>query len=96
MSLSWKQSFRDFETLSEAGEITVSKTALKLIWMMFTSLKNTLLKMETDISPAAVTYPDLKDFLAMVWLKITVIPEPSRECFPVSGLFSSFFLLKEK
>jgi integrase/recombinase XerD len=64
MSLTWKQSFRNFETYLRL-EKSLSDNSVEAYLNDVYKLENYFSEKGTDISPARVSYPDLKDFL--VW-----------------------------
>jgi integrase/recombinase XerD len=62
MSLSWKQSFRNFETYLRL-EKSLSGNSIEAYLNDVSKLENFFLESGTGISPVNVTYPDLKSFL---------------------------------
>jgi integrase/recombinase XerD len=68
MSLTWKQSFRNFETYLRL-EKSLSDNSVEAYLNDVTKLENYFSEKGTDISPSAVSYSDLKDFL--VWYGIS-------------------------
>ena len=65
MSLTWKQSFRNFETYLRL-EKSLSENSIEAYLNDVFKLEKYFLENGIDISPVNVTYPDLKDFLDMV------------------------------
>jgi integrase/recombinase XerD len=63
MSLSWKQSFRNFETYLRL-EKSLSDNSIEAYLSDVLKLEKYFIETGNDISPASVTYPDLKAFLA--------------------------------
>jgi integrase/recombinase XerD len=63
MSLSWKQSFRNFETYLRL-EKSLSDNSIEAYLNDVLKLGNFFADKESDILPANVTYTDLKEFLA--------------------------------
>jgi integrase/recombinase XerD len=63
MSLSWKQSFRNFETYLRL-EKSLSDNSIEAYLGDVLKLEKYFIETGNDISPASVTYPDLKAFLA--------------------------------
>ena len=64
MSLTWKQSFRNFETYLRL-EKSLSDNSIEAYLSDVIKLENYFIEAGIDISPVIVTYPDLKAFL--VW-----------------------------
>jgi integrase/recombinase XerD len=64
MSLTWKQSFRNFETYLRL-EKSLSDNSVEAYLNDVSKLENYFSEKGTDISPVAVSYSDLKEFL--VW-----------------------------
>ncbi len=64
MSLSWKQSFRNFETYLRL-EKSLSDNSIEAYLSDVIKLENYFIETGIEISPVSVTYPDLKAFL--VW-----------------------------
>jgi integrase/recombinase XerD len=64
MSLTWKQSFRNFETYLRL-EKSLSDNSVEAYLNDVYKLEKYFSEKSTDISPVNVTYPDLKDFL--IW-----------------------------
>jgi integrase/recombinase XerD len=64
MRLSWKQSFRNFETYLRL-EKSLSGNSIEAYLNDVSKLEKFFLENGTDTSPANVTYPDLKSFL--IW-----------------------------
>jgi integrase/recombinase XerD len=64
MSLTWKQSFRNFETYLRL-EKSLSDNSVEAYLNDVYKLEKYFSEKETDISPAGVSYSDLKEFL--VW-----------------------------
>lgn len=62
MSLSWKQSFRNFETYLRL-EKSLSNNSIEAYLHDVSKLETYFLEDGNDISPVNVTYPDLKSFL---------------------------------
>jgi integrase/recombinase XerD len=62
MSLSWKQSFRNFETYLRL-EKSLSDNSIEAYLSDVLKLEKYFIETGNDISPAIVTYPDLKAFL---------------------------------
>jgi integrase/recombinase XerD len=62
MSLTWKQSFRNFETYLRL-EKSLSGNSIEAYLNDVSKLENFFLESGTDVSPVNVTYPDLKRFL---------------------------------
>ena len=63
MSLTWKQSFRNFETYLRL-EKSLSENSVEAYLNDVHKLEKYFTETGNDISPASVTYPDLKEFLA--------------------------------
>jgi integrase/recombinase XerD len=63
MSLTWKQSFRNFETYLRL-EKSLSGNSIEAYLNDVCKLEKYFLENERDISPVSVSYPDLKAFLA--------------------------------
>jgi integrase/recombinase XerD len=63
MSLTWKQSFRNFETYLRL-EKSLSDNSVEAYLNDVCKLENFFSEKGIDISPAQVSYSDLKDFLA--------------------------------
>lgn len=63
MSLTWKQSFRNFETYLRL-EKSLSDNSIEAYLNDVLKLEKFFTDKESDILPAGVTYPDLKEFLA--------------------------------
>jgi integrase/recombinase XerD len=63
MSLTWKQSFKDFETFLRL-EKSLSENSIEAYKDDIQKLENFFKQKDIDISPATVTYKDLKDFIA--------------------------------
>jgi len=63
MSLSWKQSFRNFETYLRL-EKSLSDNSIEAYLSDVLKLEKYFIETGNDISPASVTYTDLKAFLA--------------------------------
>jgi integrase/recombinase XerD len=68
MSLTWKQSFRNFETYLRL-EKSLSENSIEAYLSDVIKLENYFIETGIDISPISVTYPDLKAFL--VWYAVT-------------------------
>jgi integrase/recombinase XerD len=68
MSLTWKQSFRNFETYLRL-EKSLSENSIEAYLSDVIKLENYFIEKGTDISPISVSYPDLKAFL--VWYAVT-------------------------
>lgn len=64
MSLNWKQSFRNFETYLRL-EKSLSDNSVEAYLNDVYKLEKYFSEIGRDISPAAVSYPDLKEFL--IW-----------------------------
>ena len=64
MSLSWKQSFRNFETYLRL-EKSLSDNSVEAYLNDVYKLEKYFIEKSIEISPANVSYPDLKDFL--IW-----------------------------
>ena len=64
MSLTWKQSFRNFETYLRL-EKSLSENSIESYLYDIDKLEKYFTETGIDISPVNVTYPDLKEFL--VW-----------------------------
>jgi len=62
MSLTWKQSFRNFETYLRL-EKSLSENSIGAYLNDVSKLENYFSENEIDISPANVRYPDLKEFI---------------------------------
>jgi integrase/recombinase XerD len=62
MSLSWKQSFRNFETYLRL-EKSLSGNSIEAYLNDISKLENYFLESGSEISPSNVTYTDLKNFL---------------------------------
>jgi len=62
MSLTWQQSFRSFETYLRL-EKSLSENSVKAYLSDVEKLERFFTETNKDISPAGVTYPDLKKFL---------------------------------
>jgi len=62
MSLTWKQSFRNFETYLRL-EKSLSENSIGAYLNDVSKLENYFSENGTDISPANVSYPDLKEFI---------------------------------
>ena len=62
MSLSWQQSFRNFETYLRL-EKSLSENSVKAYLNDVEKLERFFIETKKDISPVSVTYPDLKEFL---------------------------------
>src|SRR5664280_50377 len=63
MSLSWKQSFRNFETYLRL-EKSLSENSIEAYLNDINKLEKYFTDSGQDVSPASVTYSDLKSFLA--------------------------------
>lgn len=63
MSLSWKQSFRNFETYLRL-EKSLSENSIEAYLNDVLKLEKYFIETGMDISPVSVSYPDLKAFLA--------------------------------
>jgi integrase/recombinase XerD len=63
MSLTWKQSFRNFETYLRL-EKSLSDNSIEAYLNDVSKLEKYFIETGSDISPLNVTYPDLKAFLA--------------------------------
>jgi integrase/recombinase XerD len=63
MSLTWKQSFRNFETYLRL-EKSLSDNSIEAYLNDVYKLEKYFIDTGNDISPVNVTYPDLKEFLA--------------------------------
>jgi integrase/recombinase XerD len=63
MSLTWKQSFRNFETYLRL-EKSLSDNSIEAYLNDISKLEKYFIETGSDISPLNVTYPDLKAFLA--------------------------------
>lgn len=63
MSLTWKQSFRNFETYLRL-EKSLSDNSIEAYTSDILKLEKYFIDTGKDISPSGVTYTDLKDFLA--------------------------------
>ncbi len=63
MSLNWKQSFKNFETYLRL-EKSLSENSVEAYLNDVYKLEKYFIEVGTDISPADVSYPDLKAFLA--------------------------------
>jgi integrase/recombinase XerD len=62
MSLGWKQSFRDFETYLRL-EKSLSQNSIEAYLNDVSKLEKYFSETGSDVTPAMVTYPDLKAFL---------------------------------
>lgn len=67
MSLTWKQSFRNFETYLRL-EKSLSLNSIEAYMNDVCKLEKYFEENSTEISPSAVTYPQLRDFL--IWYGI--------------------------
>lgn len=92
MSLSWKQSFRDFETFLRL-EKSLSENSVKAYLNDVRKLETFFSEKEIEISPSAITYPDLKDFLAWYGADNTNTRTQSRVLSGIRAFFK--FLLIE-
>jgi len=62
MSLGWKQSFRNFETYLRL-EKSLSENSIEAYLSDVSKLENFFNLTESDVTPAKVSYNDLKSFL---------------------------------
>jgi len=62
MSLNWQQSFKNFETYLRL-EKSLSENSVEAYLNDIKKLERFFVESKKDISPASVTYPDLKEFL---------------------------------
>jgi integrase/recombinase XerD len=62
MSLSWKQSFKNFETYLRL-EKSLSENSIEAYLNDIQKLENFFLQAGREVLPAVVTYPDLKEFI---------------------------------
>jgi integrase/recombinase XerD len=68
MSITWKQSFRNFETYLRL-EKSLSENSIEAYLGDVIKLENFFIEKGIDISPISVSYPDLKEFLG--WYAVT-------------------------
>ena len=68
MSITWKQSFRNFETYLRL-EKSLSQNSIEAYMSDVDKLEKYFTETGIDISPVSVQYPDLKKFL--VWYSVT-------------------------
>ena len=92
MSLSWKQSFRNFETYLRL-EKSLSENSVEAYLNDINKLENFFRESGKDVPPAMVTYSDLKDFLSWYSAENTNARTQSRVLSGVRAFYK--FLLIE-
>jgi integrase/recombinase XerD len=92
MSLSWKQSFRDFETFLRL-EKSLSENSISAYLNDVRKLETFFSEKGIEISPTAITYPHLKDFLGWYGTDNTNTRTQSRVLSGIRAFFK--FLLIE-
>jgi integrase/recombinase XerD len=86
MSLTWKQSFRNFETYLRL-EKSLSENSIDAYLNDVTKLEKYFAENGSDASPAKVTYPDLKGFLAWYCIDNTNTRTQSRVLSGIRAYF---------